>query len=158
MSDSISIRPMKLGEEDTVCQLVAGVFNEFVSLDFSTEGVDEFFRYAEPVAMARRMAAGSRVFLAEEDETTMGMVELRGLDHIAMLFVETQGRGVGRALVEQFLKVGRDSGSEVERVSVHASRYSVPFYRKLGFEAEGSERTENGITYLPMFLRLQEDG
>ncbi len=31
----------------------------------------------------------------------------------------------------------------------------MPIYGKLGFQAEGPERTENGIIYLPMVFRFE---
>jgi GNAT superfamily N-acetyltransferase len=156
MADDLTIRCMRPGEEGEVRALVARVFNEFVAPDFPPEGVGEFFRYARPEAMAERAKAGDTVLVAEDRDRLVGMLELRGLDHIAMLFVETQGRGAGRRLVERALQICREGAPELERVAVHASRYAVPVYRRLGFEAEGPERTENGITYLPMAFRFRD--
>ena len=157
MTGRVSVRCMLPGEEGEVCALVARVFNEFLAGDFPPEGVDEFFRFARADAMAQRSKAGGTVLVAEEAGRLAGMVELKGFDHIAMLFVETHGRGVGRQLVERALEICR-RGPAVERVSVHTSRYAVPIYRRLGFEAEGPERTENGITYLPMVLEFRASG
>jgi predicted GNAT family N-acyltransferase len=155
MINRLSIRLMKPGEEAEVSALVARVFDEFVAPDFSPEGIAEFFRYAHPTAMARRCEATNRVLVAEENGRIIGMLEMRGFDHIAMLFVETQGQGVGRDLIERALQVCRKGQPAVRQVTVHASRYAVPIYRKLGFEAEGHERTESGITYRPMVFRFK---
>jgi GNAT superfamily N-acetyltransferase len=149
---------MSAGEEHEVCALVARVFDEYVAEDFSTEGVEEFYRYAEPGAMAERSRKGDKVLLVEEDGQILGMLELKGTDHIAMLFVDDQGRGLGRALVERALQLCREEAEGLEQVSVHASPYAVPIYRKLGFEAEGPERMENGITYVPMVIKFGTDG
>ncbi len=146
---------MRPGEEGEVCTLVARVFNNFVAPDFPPEGIDEFYRYARPDAMARRSKEAGMVLVAEEDHRIVGMLELKDLDHISMLFVETQGRGVGRELVEQALQICREGAPEVQQVTVHASRYAVSAYGKLGFEADGPEQTENGITYLPMVFRFK---
>jgi GNAT superfamily N-acetyltransferase len=155
MINRLSIRLMRPGEEVEVSALVARVFDEFVAPDFSPEGVAEFFRYAHPTAMARRCDATNRVFVAEENDRIIGMLELRGLDHIAMLFVETQGRGIGRELVRKALQISRKGGPSIRQVTVHASRYAAPIYRRLGFEAEGPERTENGIAYWPMVFKFK---
>jgi predicted GNAT family N-acyltransferase len=149
---------MKPGEEREVCALVARVFDEFVAPDFPPAGIEEFCKYAQPDAMARRGKAGDRVLVAEEEDRIVGMLELQGLEHIAMLFVETRGRGVGRRLVEHALQMCREGAPGIEQVGVHASGYAVPIYRKLGFEAQGPERTENGITYLPMVFKFPADG
>ncbi len=155
MSDNVTIRSMKAGEEREVCDLVSRVFDEYVAGDFSAEGVREFYRYADPGAMAERRRQGDRVLVAEEDGGILGMLELKWPDHIAMLFVEDRGRGLGRALVEKGLRMCGRGAPGVEEVGVHASLYAVPLYRKLGFEATGPKRTENGITYLPMVIRLE---
>jgi predicted GNAT family N-acyltransferase len=149
---------MDEGEEQEVCALVARVFDEYVAGDFSHEGVQEFYRYAEPIAMAERIQKGDKVLVAEEDGQILGMLELKGADHIAMLFVDDQGRGLGRALVERGLQLCKEGTEGLEQVSVHASLYAVPVYRKLGFEAEGPQRTENGITYVPMVIRFDTGG
>jgi hypothetical protein len=67
VSDRLKIRFMSEGEEHEVCALVARVFDEYVAGDFSTEGVEEFYRYAEPAAMVERSRKGDKVLLAEED-------------------------------------------------------------------------------------------
>ncbi|MEW6211822.1 MAG: GNAT family N-acetyltransferase, partial [Acidobacteriota bacterium] len=158
MTAGVLIRLMRPGEEQEVCALVARVFNNFVAAEFPPKGIEEFYRYAQPDAMAQRSKAGDTVLVAEKEGRIVGMLEMRGFDHIAMLFVETQGQGIGRELVEQALKICRDRAPGIEHVRVHASRYAVPIYRRLGFEAEGPERTENGITYLPMLFRFQAGG
>jgi GNAT superfamily N-acetyltransferase len=158
VSDRIRIRFMSEGEEHEVCALVARVFDEYVAGDFSAEGVEEFYRYAEPNALAERRREGEKVLLVEEDGQILGMLELKGTDHIAMLFVDDQGKGLGRALVERALQLCREETEGLGQVSVHASLYAVPIYRRLGFEAEGPERTENGITYVPMVIRFDTEG
>lgn len=155
MSELPRIRLMDEGEEPEVCALVARVFDDYVAGDFSPAGVREFYRYAEPRAMAERRRAGNSVLVAEEDGRLLGMLELQGPDQIAMLFVDDRGRGLGRALVERGLQLCREQAVDLEHVRVHASLYAVPIYRKLGFEAEGPRRTENGITYVPMVIRFE---
>ena len=154
MTESVSVRPMRPGEEVDVCALVARVFNEHIAPEFPQEGIEEFFRYARPEGMAQRSRAGETILLAQEANRLVGMLEMRGIDHIALLFVETQGRGIGRQLVDHAFRICRERAPGVRRVSVHASRYAVPIYRRLGFESEGPEQTLNGITFLPMVFRF----
>jgi GNAT superfamily N-acetyltransferase len=157
MGGSVSIRSMRAGEETQVCALVARVFNEFVAPDFDDDGIVAFFSYANPKELAARQAAGECVLVAEMHARIVGMLELRGFDHIAMLFVETRGHGIGRLLFERALQACRERSPGSARMTVHASRYAVPVYAKLGFDADGPERTENGITYVPMSLPLKAD-
>ncbi len=158
MTGTLGIRRIRPGEEPEVCALVERVFGRFVAPGFPREGIEEFLRYAHPAAMARRRAAGEVVLVAEQDGRIVGMLELRGFAHIALLFSETPGRGVGRALFEEAVLICRGRAEATGQIRAHASRYAVPIYRKLGFQSEGPERTENGITYVPMVARYEHAG
>lgn len=157
MRDTLIIRRIRPGEEGEVCRLVERIFGQFVAPEFPREGIDEFLRYAHPTAMAERRAAGHVILVAEQAGRIVGMLELRSIEHIAMLFAETPGRGVGRALFEETLRICRVSHEATGQIRVHASRYAVPIYQKFGFEPEGPERTENGIRYVPMVARYERD-
>ena len=157
MTDGVSIRLLQPGEEEEACALVARVFGEYVAPDFPRAGIEEFLRYAHPEAMAARSQAGHRVLVAEEGNRLLGVLELRDLQHISMLFVEARGKGVGGKLLQRSLRMCRTGLPGVRNVTVNASRYGVPFYRRFGFEAESAVQFENGMTFLPMALRLQED-
>jgi len=154
MTDKLVIRRIRPGEEVEVCRLIERVFGQFVAPEFPPEGIDEFLRFANPSAMAERCAAGRTILVAEQSGRIVGTLELRGFAHIAMLFAETPGRAVGRARFEEAMRTCRSSTEATGQIRAHASRYAVPIYRKLGFETEGTERTGNGITYVPMVHRL----
>ena len=57
MSDFWTVRPLQSGEEEEACALVRRVFNIFVAPEYEPEGVQAFYRYADPQRM-RRCAAG----------------------------------------------------------------------------------------------------
>ena len=157
MIGALIIRPIHPGEEADACRLIDRIFARFVAPDFPPEGIAEFLRFANPAAMAERRAAGQVILVAEQAGRIVGMLELRGFDHIPLLFTETPGQGIGRALYEEALHICRERPEATGRMRVHASRYSVPIYRKLGFEAEGPECTENGITYVPMVATFERE-
>ena len=75
-----------------------------------------------------------------------------------MLLVESQGRGVGRALFEGALGLCREHPEASGEIRVHASRYAVPVYERLGFAAEGPAQTEQGFTYVPMMFHYEVGG
>jgi predicted GNAT family N-acyltransferase len=152
LEEAITIRALKPGEEAEACRVIARVFDEFVAPEYPAAGVSEFHRYANAEAMAQRITQGELVLVAAENDRIVGVLEMRGHDHLAMLFVEPAGRGIGRKLVEHALVACASRQPRAESIRVHASRYAVPFYLALGFVPEGSERTENGITYLPLVL------
>ena len=142
-------RPLYLAESSCCCpRRTDGCFGEGPSRPGSRAGGEppistscssqlmtarcEFLRYAQPAALAERGLRSGTVLVAEEGERLVGMLELRDLDHIAMLFVETPGQGIGGRLLEGSLEICRESKPCVEKVTVHASRYAVPIYRRFG--------------------------
>lgn len=150
MTGALRIRRIRPGEGVEVCRLVERAFRQLVTPELPQEGVREFFRSANPAAMADRCAAGQVVLVAERGGRIVGMLELRGFAHIALLFSESSGQGAGRALFGEAMRTCRSHARAPGQIRAHASRYAVPIYRKLGFEAEGRERTEHGITCVPM--------
>ena len=81
-------RAARPGEETAVSNLVARSFNEFIAPGFSEEGIDEFFKYANPRSLAKRSEGSHFVLVAEVDGEIAGMIEIRELKHISMLFVD----------------------------------------------------------------------
>ncbi len=152
------IRRMRPGEEVEVSQLVGRGFDRYVAPDFPPEGVAEFRRYAAPDALAERAKGSSAVLVAEEDGRITGVLELRWPDRIALFFVEAPGRGLGRRLFDEALTLCRNKCPGPGVLTVHSSRHAVPVYRHFGFEPAGDERSEAGITYLPMEYRFERAG
>lgn len=157
VNSRITVRRMKEGDEEEVCSLARRVFDQFVADDFPAEGVQEFYRYANANAMGERIRKGGTVFLAVEEGRILGMIEIRDSSHIAMLFVEDRGRGLGSLLVERARQHCRESADNPVRMTVHSSLYAVSVYQKQGFKVLGPAKTENGITYVPMAIDLQID-
>jgi GNAT superfamily N-acetyltransferase len=155
MADEPIIRPIEAGEEESVGDLVRRVFDRFVAPDFPEEGIREFLRYAHPSELARRCREGQLTLVAEVRGELAGVIEMRDLEHVAMLFVERPGRGLGRKLFETALGMCRDRRPELTSISVYSSRYAVKAYERLGFRVSGEEQTKNGIIFIPMRLSLE---
>lgn len=62
-----------------------------------------------------------------------------------------RGRGVGAALMRALMEAADSRGLPV--LELHAQSWTVAFYEKLGFVAEGEEFEEAGILHRAMFLR-----
>ncbi len=62
-----------------------------------------------------------------------------------------RGRGVGAALMRALMEAADSRGLPV--LELHAQSWTVAFYEKLGFVAEGEEFEEAGIQHRVMFLR-----
>jgi ribosomal protein S18 acetylase RimI-like enzyme len=155
---SVVYRAVRPGEETAVSNLVARSFNEFIAPDFSGEGIDEFFKYANPRSLAKRSEDSHFVLVAEADGEIAGMIEVREMRHISMLFVDKAhhrkgiGKGLFRLALERIMSANPPPGS----VTVHSSRFAVPFYENLGFTKTSEEKIIYGVVHIPMALALPE--
>jgi hypothetical protein len=145
---------MNPGEERSVCELVSQAFNEFVAPDYGQEGIEEFFRFANPDAMKERVQSGGFVLVVYQADVLSGMLEFFPPDRIAMLFVVIQHQGIAKELLTHAIRKACAINPDLSKVTVHSSPYAEPIYLKLGFNKIGNVRTENGIRYIPMELQL----
>ena len=153
---SIVYRTMKNGEERLVCDLVRRVFNEFVAADYGQEGIDEFFRFANPSELKKRTESGGFVFVACQADSLVGILEFLPPDSVAMLFVTVRHQGIAKELLARTVIKARTLNPLLSKLIVHSSPYAEPIYQKMGFSKTGNSRTENGITYIPMELSLKD--
>ncbi len=155
MSIDIRYRFMQKGEEEKVCSLVEKVFNEFVAPDYDQEGVEEFFKYADPAALAGRAGGEQLVVVAEQGPELVGIIEMRNCDHIAMLFVSQRGRGIARELISRAVGECRKRKPDIKKITVNSSPFAEPVYSRMGFRATGSIQKKNGIIFIPMACDLR---
>ncbi|ODB89640.1 hypothetical protein A3194_10840 [Candidatus Thiodiazotropha endoloripes] len=101
----IIYREMAAGEEQVVCDLVTQVFNEYVASDYEQDGIEEFFRFANPEAMKERMQSNGFVLVALQEDTIVGMLEFFPPEIVALLFVTVQHRGIAKKLLAQSRKI-----------------------------------------------------
>ena len=158
MGEPILYRQMNPGEEQAVCDLVNQVFNEFVAPDYGQEGIEEFFRFANPGAMEERMQSGGLVLVAYQADVLVGMLEFFPPDRIAMLFVALQHQGIAKKLVAHAINKARDINPDLSKLTVHSSPYAEPIYLKMGFNKIGNAKKEQGIMYIPMELLFEKNG
>lgn len=159
MSDtdtSVIYRLMRPGEEAAVCAMVERCFNAFIAPGYAAEGAQEFLSYARPERLAERVSRQHLVLVAEADGLIAGMIEMRGEDHVSLLFVDAayQRRGISRELLRQALALCRARRPDLRVVTVNSSPYAVPVYERLGFRPLAQEQQKNGIRYTPMALEL----
>ena len=153
--DPMKVIPIELltaSEIPSACELVERVFRENVAPLYSDEGISEFLSYCVTDELASRIESGSIGAIARCDGRIVGLIEIKQLSHIALLFVDTafHGRGVGRKLFNAALEFLAERNPELEKLTVNSSPNSVGFYERLGFGPTGEETTTNGIRYLPM--------
>lgn len=155
MTTLIEYDRLRPGEEASALELVLAVFDEHVAPGFSPQGIAEFRKFANGEALESRLREGSVLFVGRRGGDLVGVVEVLGGRHLAMLFVDSarQGEGVGKELVR--LAVAHCLAGDARELTVNASPGSTGFYRLMGFEALSEEEEANGIRFVPMKRALK---
>ncbi|MCC8023048.1 MAG: GNAT family N-acetyltransferase, partial [Clostridiales bacterium] len=115
-------------------------------------GIEEFKRFIKPESFSRLLADGRyRMWGCYLDGGLAGVLAVRGLKHISLLFVEEKHhrKGCARALFQHLLEE-RNAAGVHGTVTVHAAPYALEAYRKLGFNPVSAACAENGIRFVPM--------
>ena len=144
MGPDCVIRALAPEEVPAALELARRVFLEFEAPDYSEEGVREFCRTLRDEGYLSAL----RFYGAFLSGRLAGMIAARnGGSHIALFFVdaEYQRRGIGRALLRAVL-----AQCPSDTLTVNASPYAVPVYRRLGFTETDPEQTVNGLRFTPM--------
>jgi GNAT superfamily N-acetyltransferase len=146
---SIIYRQIESFETVGVAMLAREVFDQFVAPDYQPDGILEFHRYASADALSQRHDSGHVTLVAEHSGELVGMLHLRNLCHVAMLFVRPsfQHRGVGRGLLTAADALVGDADCEF---TVNSSPNAVSAYEHLGFHTIGAEQCIRGIRFIPM--------
>ncbi len=152
----MNISIMKPGQEKVVIDIVREVFDEYVGPDFSPEGIEEFYKYADENSLARRSLSNCFTIIGYQDEVAVGVIEIRDMSHISMFFVKAtyQHRGFGRELFLEALAVIRKN-ADIHKITVKSALKAVSVYERLGFERKDGERLENGIRFVPMEFLIE---
>jgi len=77
-----------------------------------------------------------------------GTVKLRQM----AVHPEHQKKGLGKHLIQFAEQQIKSMG--YKRIEMHARKYALPFYRKLGYEKLGKEFKEVGIPHYKMYKKL----
>ena len=152
----IKISPFQKGQEVLVHNLIKKVYDEFVSIDYTKEGNDFFYDGIKPSHIADRQSKQINILVAMDDSQIVGMIEVRNNNTISLLFVnkDYQGKGIAGNLFREALKIYKQRNPNLDKFYVHASPFSIPIYKKLGFVETDVMQEENGIKYLPMEMTI----
>jgi ribosomal protein S18 acetylase RimI-like enzyme len=155
--NTIRIEKYQSGQEIMIYQLIKRVFDEFVSVDYCEEGNRFFYDWIQPSKIAERQHNRINCWVAFVDLELVGMIEIRDNSYISLLFVdkEYQGQGIAKRLFDESLEEISRRDSKPDKFYVHASPYSVPIYKKLGFLETDGIQEENGIKYFPMEMIIK---
>lgn len=147
----MTIRPATPADAGALAALAGALSRFFLADPERPEDAAAFLATMTPAAFAERLADPRfRYLLAEEEGELAGLVALRDGTHLYHLFVAERfhRRGVATRLWEAALA----AAGHPDRVTVNASRFAVPVYRRIGFTATAPEVQKDGIAFLPMLL------
>lgn len=156
----IRIHPFRPHQANEASALITAVFDKFVGFEYSREGKQTFYNYTTPQAIQERYTAGNLLFVAQTESNIIGIIEIRDLSHISLLFVYKQfhRQGIARRLWETALHECTSQNPDLSAFTVNASPYSEKIYRRLGFEATADLTEKDGIKYIPMSMKLAPHG
>lgn len=162
-NDKYSLGVARTEQWDEIISLVWKTFLRFEAEVYGTRGTETFQRFLFGDALREDFLSGRYVvYVAAVRTEIIGMISMRDIDHISLLFVDEnyQRMGIGRSLVLRLWEELKRQG--VERMTVNAAPYGLPFYDKMGFVRLCSELESEGIKYTPMFFtgegRMKENG
>jgi 8-oxo-dGTP pyrophosphatase MutT (NUDIX family)/GNAT superfamily N-acetyltransferase len=91
------------------------------------------------------------IYIAWDGDNIVGVIgDKRGNGHINILFVDGayHRRGIATELMKRMVCEQKLRG--IERITVKASPYGLPFYTYFGFTPTDSEQRKDGFIYTPM--------
>ena len=156
MDYNIVFREIYSGEEDIVCKMVIDCFNQFIEPGYSDEGNREFTNYVKPNLLRKRLKNGNYSFVALDKDEIVGVIEMRNINHISLLFVkkEYQNIGIAKKLLELSIDKSKNINHLISVIEVNSSPYAVEIYEHMGFIPIDAEQVVNGIKFVPMNLTL----
>ena len=143
----IKISRYQKGQEILIHKLIKKVYDEFVSIDYTNEGNNFFYDWIKPFNIAKRQLNQNNILVASIDSKIIGMIETRENNYISLLFVDKKyhGQGIAKTLFLELLKICKQRDPNMDKFYVHASPFSIPVYRKLGFVETDKMQEEFGI-------------
>lgn len=147
----MQVRLLREGETKAALGLIWRVFCEFEAPEYSEEGINEFKSFIEYDSFIAKLKAGTIItWGCFENDTLLGVIAVRDISHISLLFVEKDyhRRGIATQLFLAVKKHCENLGAK--KITVNSSPYAREAYRQLGFTDTGSEQTVNGIRFISM--------
>ena len=147
MIDQYSFGVLKLEQLNEALALIRDVFNEYEAPDYSDEGIQEFMRFIEPVAISEKLTGNElQMWKCEDNGRIIGVLAARP-GHVCLLFVHGQyhRRGIARCLLDKMIE-----HYDPSEITVNSSPYAVEAYRRLGFVDTDIEKTVNGMRFTAM--------
>jgi len=112
--------------------------------------------YSEEALLENYLEKGHRFLLVKEDDHALGFASYehnykdRNVTRIHKIYLlpETQGKGLGKMLIDEIRKIALENGAGALSLNVNRYNKARHFYTKIGFEIVGEEDIELEYGYL----------
>lgn len=158
--DNRKFYPIKEASRDQwegAMSLAWRTFKKFDAPDYSERGVESFLEFISDEGLYRMFLIGEyHVFVAMDEEEIVGVIALRAISHISLLFVDEHhhNMGIGRSLINYAAMYVREEKKR-SSLTVNAAPFAVDFYSRLGFKRTAPETENDGILYFPMIFEME---
>lgn len=154
----ITIIPATPSDFPTIKALAYSIWPDTYGAILSSEQLEYMLGkfYSEASLLENYMEKGHRFLLVKEDERALGFASYEHLYketnttriHKIYLLPETQGRGLGKLLIQEIEKIALEN--HADRLSLNVNRFNKAqhFYKKIGFEIVDEEDVELEFGYL----------
>lgn len=152
----VTIRPAGVDDASAISALVSRLTREYILPEQPDGAAEKLLSWMTTTAIAQRIAAGHRYYIAESAHAVAGVAAIRDNAHLYLLFVDTpfQRRGIANALWQVALAACIDAAPPL-RMTVNASAFAVPVYLRLGFVALGPAEVREGVKSTPMAFLIE---
>lgn len=162
----IQIVAAKPSDFDTIRDLAYAIWPETYGHILSKEQLDYMLAafYSAETLLENYTLKHHKFLLVEEHGKALGFISFEHhyqgepVTRIHKIYVlpETQGRGIGKMLVEKIEGLARENHSAVLSLNVNRYNNAQDFYKKLGFEITLEEDIAIGRGYLMEDYRMEK--
>ena len=148
------IEELKLENLEEAIRVIEITFLKFEAPDYSKEGVENFFKFANYETIKEHLNRNMKMYVAKVNKKIVGVIGYRDNSHINLLFVleEYQHNGIAKALYN--LVIENCKNSTTKSVTVNSSPYAHNVYLKFGFIDDNQMQEVDGIKFYPMYREI----
>lgn len=148
------IEELKLKNLEEAIRVIEITFLKFEAPDYSKEGVENFFKFANYENIKENLNRTMKMYVAKVNGKIVGVIGYRDNSHINLLFVleEYQHNGIAKALYN--LVIDNCKNVDTKRVTVNSSPYAHNVYLKFGFTDANKMQEIDGIKFYPMYKEI----
>lgn len=150
--EELIIEDMSVRDIDQTVAMIQRIFDLYIAPEFSEHGIREFKCFIRPQDIRTRYANGSVLLVGRWRGELVGVIEIKGDNHIALLFTEEgfHRKGIAGKLIEAAVARCRVKLPGLRRITVNSSPFAVRIYKKMGFIPMDCEQQQYGIKFTPM--------